>query len=358
MAGSEASTGRSRRSARQRASRERGLTVAITGPTGDIGRSLLGALERSSAVGRVLGMARRPFDPAGRGWRKVEYRRGDVLDRDSVGALVEDADVVVHLAFIIFGSHEETREVNLEGSRNVFEATVEAGIERLVYTSSVAAYGFHPENPELVTEELEPRGTDEFYYSAQKAELEQLLGGILAGTGTEAYVFRPCIVSGPDALMLVENVARQFQLGGRLPLLKHVYRRLPLVKPALPDAGVPMQLVHHDDVASALVAAIEGRRQPGVYNLAAEDALAIRDLAAELGWYTLPVPDVAVQATAELVSRLSSLLPAEFAWVNAMRAPVVMDTSKARRELGWRPEHSARETLRETVSSARAAGLV
>ena len=104
-----------------------GLTVAVTGPTGEIGRAFMRSLERSREVGRIVGMARRPFDPAAHGWKRTEYRRGDVLDRDSVEALVEDADVVVHLAFIIFRPADETRHVNLEGSRNVFEAAVAAG---------------------------------------------------------------------------------------------------------------------------------------------------------------------------------------------------------------------------------------
>ena len=97
-----------------------------------------------------------------------------MLDRSTVDELVADADVVVHLAFIIFGDREETRNVNLEGTRNVFEACVAAGTRRLVYTSSIAAYGFHPDTPEVVTEDDMPRGTEEFYYSAQKAELEAL----------------------------------------------------------------------------------------------------------------------------------------------------------------------------------------
>ena len=74
-------------------------------------------------------MARRPFDPEAQGWRKTEYRQGDVLDREGVDALVAGADVVVHLAFIIFGGPQETREINLKGSRNVFEASAAAGAE-------------------------------------------------------------------------------------------------------------------------------------------------------------------------------------------------------------------------------------
>ena len=115
-------------------------------------------LERRDEVGEVRGMARRPFDPAGEGWEKVSYRRGDILDRGSLAALFDGADVAVHLAFAIFGGREETRRINLEGSRNVFEAAIKAGVKRLVYASSVAAYGFHPENPQPLTEDGAGRG--------------------------------------------------------------------------------------------------------------------------------------------------------------------------------------------------------
>src|SRR5204863_6967147 len=94
------------------------LTVAVTGPTGEIGRAFIGALERSPEVDRVIGMARRPFDIAGQGWEKTEYRRGDILDREAVEQLVEGADVVVHHAFGIVAGGGESREINLTGSRN------------------------------------------------------------------------------------------------------------------------------------------------------------------------------------------------------------------------------------------------
>ena len=110
--------------------------------------------------------------------------------------------MLVHLAFIIVGGREETRSINLEGSRNVFEAA--RGVDRLVYTSSVAAYGFHADNPQPLTEDVPVRGTDAHYYSAQKAELEQTLREALDGADTETYVFRPCIVAGGDALALIE----------------------------------------------------------------------------------------------------------------------------------------------------------
>ena len=333
------------------------LTVAITGPTGDIGRATVRALESAREIGRIIGMARRPFDPLENGWKRTDYRRGDVLDRASVDALVAGADVVVHLAFLIFGNHDETREVNLRGSRNVFEASVAAGVKRLVYTSSVAAYGFHQENPDVLTEEVPALGARDFYYSAQKAELEELLAEITDGRGTDVYVFRPCIVAGRDALTLIEGLTGQKLLGRRVRFLWRALDALPLVGPVLPDSKVPFQLVHHDDVANAIRAAVLGRGRPGSYNLASDDAITVGDVTRALGWHSVRVPRVAVGAIGEVVARVP-LVPAEAGWVDALRKPVLMDTAKARRELRWRPRQGAKETLAETVTAARAAGIV
>jgi UDP-glucose 4-epimerase len=343
--------------ARAGTARRTGLTVAVTGPTGEIGRALVGALERSTEVTRVLGMARRPFDPAAHGWKKVSYRQGDVLDPIAVADLVADADVVVHLAFLIMGSSRETRAVNLEGSRNVFQAAVSAKVKRLVYASSVAAYGFHRENPQPLTEEVPARGTATHYYSGQKAEVEVVLGETLKGSATAAYVFRPCIVGGRNAPLLIDSLPYT-QVSERLPgAVMNLLDGVPILKPVLPDPGVPFQLVHHDDVATAMRAAVLGRGTPGIYNLAGPGQLTVKQLAEELGWYSIPVPELAVDAVAEMIARLG-FLPAQAQWVSAFREPVIMDTAKARRELRWRPKHDALETLRETITSARLDRLV
>jgi nucleoside-diphosphate-sugar epimerase len=287
-------------------------------------------------------MARRPFDPAAEGLRKTEYRQGDVLDPGSVAALVDEADVVVHLAFIIMGGHEETRSVNLEGSRIVFEAAVRSPrSRRLVYTSSVAAYGFHEDNPQPLTEVVPARGTPRHYYSAQKAELEATLFETVAGSQLDTYVFRPCIVAGPDALSLIEA----------LPWLA---RRAPVT--VLPDPGTRFQLVHHDDVASALVAGVRGAGSPGVYNLAGPGDLGAADLARELGWLRVPIPRAAVKLAA--AGTALPLVPARAEWLNAFSVPVLMSYARARKELRWKPRHDAESTLRATVAAARERGLL
>ena len=105
-------------------------------------------------------------------------------------------------------------------------------------------------------------------------------------------------------------------------------------------------------MATALKAAVLGKGDPGVYNLAGDGEITMSDLADALGWYSIPVPDLAVDATAEVVSRIP-FLPAEATWVNAARTPVLMSTERARKALKWKPQHDAGETLRATVAGAR-----
>jgi UDP-glucose 4-epimerase len=334
------------------------LTVAVTGPTGEIGLPLLSELERRDEVIEVRGMARRPFDPEAEGWEKVSYRRGDVLDRGSLAALLDGADVAVHLAFSIFGGRGATRRVNLEGSRNVFEAAATAGVRRLVYTSSVAAYGFHSENPQPLTEAVPARGSDAFYYSAQKAELEDVLSEVLAGSEVEPYVFRPCIVAGPRATMLIRQTVSAARLGDPLPRLRRqLSGRLPLPAPVLPDPGLVIQLVHHDDLAAALAAAIAGAGPPGAYNVAGPGEIGIAAIAHAIGWHSVRVPGPVAGLGAAAAGRLSFALP-ELEWATALATPVLMDTAKARRELGWNPRFDAEETLLRTAVAAREAGLL
>ena len=217
------------------------LTVAVTGPTGEIGRPFISALERAPEVDRVIGMARRPFDLAGHGWEKTEYRRGDVLDREAVEALVEEADVVVHLAFAIVAGGSDSREVNLTGSRNVFEAAAAAGAKRLVYTSSVAAYGFRRGMPDLLDEDepvqghlapplLRPQGRGRGRSWPRR----------WTGSRTDAYVFRPCIVAGPEATLLLDLIPL-LAIGQRIPgPLRWALGKVPELRPVLPDPGVPV----------------------------------------------------------------------------------------------------------------------
>jgi UDP-glucose 4-epimerase len=331
-----------------------GLTVAVTGPTGDLGIGIVGALERSRSVKRIEGMARRPFDPAERGWKKTRYRQGDVTDAASVRELVKGADVVVHLAFAILTASDATRELNVSGSRRVFEEAAKAGVERICYASSVAAYGFHDDNPDWLTEEIPPRGSPEHPYSQQKAEVERVLADtLLRRRRTVAYAFRPCIVAGPGARTMLQEIP-YYRLSQAMPeRVARLLGSMPALKPVIPDPGTPFQLVHEDDVARAFVAGVRGAGEPGPYNLAGGGVLTLGDVADALGWYSVRVPRPVVEATAEVATRVP-LVPESVAWIHSVKKPVLMKTDRARRLLRWRPRHTARTTLVEMVAAHRA----
>ena len=331
------------------------LTVAVTGPTGDLGIAIVNALERSRAVKSIVGMARRPFDPTERGWKKTAYRQGDVTDTAGVRSLVKGADVVVHLAFAILDGSDATRELNVEGSRRVFEQAAKAGARRICYASSVAAYGFHDDNPDWLTEDIPPRGSEQHPYSHQKADVERVLGEVLLRhPNTAAYAFRPCIVAGPEARTMLEEIP-YYRLEEAMPSrVRRLLGSLPVLKPVIPDPGIRFQLVHEDDVASAFAAAVRGLGEPGPYNLAGNGTLTMSDVADALGWYSIPVPKPVVDATAEIATRLP-LMPEQVAWIHSVKKPVLMRTTRAKQQLGWRPKHTAKTTLKEMADAQRAA---
>lgn len=326
------------------------MTVAVTGPTGEIGRSAVTALEREPGVDAIIGMARRPFSPSSRGWQKTTYQQGDILDREAVDAVVAQADVVIHLAFIIMGSRDESARVNLQGTRNVFEATVAAGRpRRLVYTSSVAAYGYHSDNPVPLTEDVPARGSAEHYYSAQKAASEAMLAEITKDSPLEVFVLRPCIVAGPGATALADAMPWN-QLPGPLRAIVKAVQAIPVLKPVVPDPGYPLQLVHHDDVASAIALAATARAPPGAYNIAGDGVVTVADVAKALGGRPVRVPAVAATAASAAISK-APLVPSMLEWLHTARTSMVMDTTKAKTQLGWRPVHTSAQALAALASA-------
>lgn len=280
----------------------------------------------------------------------MAYRRGDVRDPDALRKVFRDADVVVHLAFMIVGGDKHTtRSVNIEGTLNTLWAAAEAGVRRFVYASSVAAYGFHRDNPVGMREDWPLRPADRLYYARQKAELEELLA--LERTEfpeVDLYVLRPSVVVGPHTIGAKGILpAPLMQLGPLLRRVRGPLRRMPLRIPAA-IPGLPMQLVHEDDVGGALVQALMGSGPPGSYNIAGDGVLSAVDVARELGLAAVPLPAGPAYRAARAVSRLP-FLPQTAGWLEVASHPAIMDTTRARTELGWQPRYSGLEALRATL---------
>ena len=321
----------------------------MTGPTGTFGFGLIPLLQADDRVARIVGIARRPFDPAAYGWTKMEYRRGDVRDPGALRDAFGHADVVVHLAFLVTGaaSGEAIRSINVEGTLNAFRAAAAAGARRFVYASSVAAYGFHPDNPVGMTEDWPVRPAARLFYAQEKAELERLLRAEAAArpAGPALYLLRPSIVLGPHAVG-----AKDLLPGPLAPLgrwLAGRAGRLPVPLPVLVPA-LPLQFVHEDDMGQALLQCVVAAGPPGAYNIAADGILTAADVARELGLLPLPLPAGPAQLAARAVAALPFLPPAA-QWVEAASHPAIMDTTRAKKELGWAPRFTALEALRDTV---------
>jgi len=326
---------------------EGGLTVAVTGPTGTFGSGLVPLLQEDERIARVIGIARRPFDPAELGWTKMEYRQGDVRDPDALREAFRGADVVVHLAFMITGnaSRESTRAINVGGTLNVFRVAAEVGARRFVYASSVAAYGWHADNPELIDEDWPVRPAARLFYAQEKAELEHLLEDeARKAQGPALYLLRPPIVLGPNAVG-----AKDVLPGPLAPLGRRLFsrpRRLPVPVPMVVPEH-PVQFIHEEDVGRALLLCVVGNGPPGAYNVAGDGVLTAADVAREFGALPVPISAVPAQAAARAVSRLP-FLPPVAEWVEAVSRPSIMDTTRAREQLGWQPRYSALEALRDT----------
>lgn len=326
------------------------LTVAVTGPTGTFGAGLIPLLVADPRVGRIVGIARRPFDPSERGWSSMTYRQGDVRDAEGLRAAFEGADVVVHLAFLITGTagREATREVNVEGTLNAFRAAAAAGAKRFVYASSVSAYGFHPDNPIGMREDWPVRPANRLFYAQEKAELEQLLAEEAAAhPGLELYLLRPSIVVGPNVVGGKELLPGPLAPLGQLLADALLKVRIPVPVPVVVP-WLDMQLVHEDDVGQALLQCVVGAGPAGAYNIAGDGLVSAADIAREYGASPVVLPERLTRTAARWLSGLAAL-PAAAEWVEAVSHPAIMDTTKAKAELGWTPRYTALEALQATL---------
>jgi nucleoside-diphosphate-sugar epimerase len=319
------------------------MRVVVTGATGNVGTSLVRALSADSAVESVVGLARRPPD-----WDvpKVEWAKADVAT-SNLTAHFKGADAVVHLAWLIQPSHkfDVLRAVNVEGSRRVFRAVGDAGVPTLVYASSVGAYSPGPKD-RPVDESWPTDGVDTSFYARHKAEVESLLDTFEAERPEVRVVrLRPGLIFKREA---ASGIRRLF-IGPLLPtrLLR------PALIPVVPRIErLVFQCLHTTDVAEAYRLALLGDAR-GAFNVAAEPVFDADELGRVLGARPVPVPAGAVRALAGVSWRLR-LQPTPPGWLDMAVSVPVLDTTRARQELGWSPRITASEALLDLLAGLAA----
>ena len=299
-----------------------GITVAVTGAAGFLGRSLTPALRDDPRVGRVIAIDRTPGATEG-----VDWASADVRDPGLAGVL-RGADVVVHLAFVVLGDLREADDINVRGSANVFEATATAGSRRLVHASSVAAYGYGIEG-RLLTEDDPIRPIEAFTYSRTKGAAERALDDTLARhPDLQGVRLRPSIILGPRNHDLLETLMS----------------RRAVIRPGR-HAGA-IQYVHVDDVVEAFRLAALGETT-GAFNVAGEGTVSYEDLAEITGKRLVTVSHGVARAFAGAAARLRPKLGLDAGWVMISKRPPLVSSARADSELGWRPTRSSRQAIEE-----------
>jgi UDP-glucose 4-epimerase len=323
------------------------VRVVVTGASGNVGTSLLRSLADEPAVESVLGLCRRVPSTS---FPKVEWRAADVAS-SPLRPLFQGADAVVHLAWLIQPGRDQRllRAVNVDGSARVFRAAAASGVGALVYASSVGAYAPGAKD-RRVDESWPTTGISTSLYSRQKAEVERLLDRFEGEHGRVRTVrLRPALIFKREA---ASEIRRLF--AG--PLLPGSLLRPALIR-VVPDVDrLVFQGVHSHDVGEAYRLALLGE-VAGAFNIAAEPVLDPAQLARVFGARRLRLPASLLRAGAAASFKLR-LQPSEPGWLDMGLEVPLMDWSRAQRELGWRPRHSATEALEDLLAGMReGAGL-
>ena len=321
------------------------MRVVVLGASGNAGTSVLAALAHEERVEEVIGVARRIPKAS---FEKVSWRSADISDPNTeLAGLMRGADCVVHLAWLIQPSRDEsiTHATNVEGSQRVFEAAAKAGVPAIVYASSVGAYAPGPKD-RAVDETWPTTGIPSSFYARHKAAVERILDSFEAANPDIRVVrLRPGLIFKRAA---ATGIRRLF--AG--PLLPSPLVRRDLIALIPRHPRLVFQAVHSIDVGEAYRLAIVRDDAHGAYNVAADPVLDPPELARILGARTVPVPAKLLRAAADVTWRLR-LQPTSPGWLDMGLAVPVMDTSRARNELGWNPRHSAADALLELLDGMR-----
>lgn len=315
-----------------------GAVVLVTGGAGTIGSTIVDQLLETGVAeirvldnlvrGRRANLAAALVDP------RVELVEGDIRDRSLVHDLAKGCDLVVHEAAIrITQCAEDPRlalEVLVDGSFNVFEAAVQAKVDKVVAASSASVYGLAEEFP---TGERHHHHNNDTFYGAAKSFNEGMLRSLRAMYGLNYVALRPFNVYGPR--MDIHGVYTE--------VLIRWMERIAAGQPPLifGDGSQTMDFVNTVDIARAHVLAAASDITEGVYNVASGSETSLAELANAL------------------IRAMDSELPLEHGperKVNGVTRRLA-DTEAAARDLGFRAEIDLAAGLRDLVAWWRAEQL-
>jgi UDP-glucose 4-epimerase len=319
------------------------MRVVVLGATGNVGTSVLESLETEPGVGEIVAVARRA---PGRAFARTAFEEADIATSE-LGPLFRGADAVVHLAWLIQPGRSEsiTHRVNVAGNERVFRAAVEAKVPALVYASSVGAYSPGPKD-RPVDESWPTDGIRSSFYSRHKVVVERALDRL------EREQPEMRVVRMRPGLIFKAQAATEIRRLFAGPFLPRALLRPELI-PFVPDTPrLRFQALHSLDVGDAYRRAVLSDAR-GAFNLVADPPIGPAELAGILRARRLEVPGRVLRAGAAITYALR-LQPSEPGWVDMALAVPLLDSTRARTELGWQPQHSGTDALAELIEAMRA----
>ena len=317
--------------------------VLVTGAAGYLGGALVEALAPRLADGTLAALVATDVREVAVERRRpgVEYAVIDVRDAALAGTLRDHAiDAVVHLAAIVTPGPASNRaleySVDVDGTRNVLECCLAAGVRRIVVTSSGAAYGYHADNPEWIDEDWPLRGNEAFAYSHHKRLVEEML---------ERWR-----VEHPELAQLVLRV-------GTI-LGEHTRNQITALfdKPrliAIRGSASPFVFIWDRDVVGAIEHGLACGRD-GIYNVAGDGALSIHEIARRLGKRCIELPPSLLRAALAVLHPLglSRYGPEQ---VDFLRYRPVLSNRRLKEDFGYVPRLTSAEVF-ELYRRARGLG--
>jgi nucleoside-diphosphate-sugar epimerase len=318
------------------------MRIVITGATGNVGTSVLESLAGEQSIEEVVALARRPSEHA---FPRTRFVAADVAGSE-LEPIFEGAGAVVHLAWLIQPSRDEslTYRANVTGTERVLAAAARAGVGAVVCASSIGAYSPGPKD-RMVDESWPTEGIPSSFYSRHKVAQERLLDRFeREQPGTRVVRMRPALIFKAEAATQIRRLFAGPLLPGKL--------LRPGLIPVVPDvAGLRFQAVHARDAGDAYRAALISDAR-GAFNIAADPPLGPPELAALLRARRLRLPAPVLRAGAAATYALH-LQPTEPGWVDMALAVPLIDSGRARSELGWTPRYRSTDALLELLDGMR-----
>jgi UDP-glucose 4-epimerase len=310
-------------------------TVAVTGCASRFARVLLPLLEANPQIEKIVGI---DLTPPAEAYSKLEFHQQDIRDA-RLAETLRGCETLVHLAFIVGRPYKmplrEAASINLQGTWNACRAAASVGARKLVISSSIAAYGGLPDNPDPLVEDSPLRGLyTDFYYSQHKHANEIWLDGLqLEYPKLLITRLRPCIVMGPhqSATALLQPNNSYFTTRG-------TYQ-------------ARLQLVHEDDLAAAFDLMVR-RDLPGAYNVVGDEVDSFPHMAEQAGLQVVVVPQKMLLKGATLLWKqgMTNLGPE---WLGGESA-ILCSNAKLKATGAWTPRYTTAQSFIATVEALRA----